>query len=139
MADIFTSKKRSEIMSKIKGKDSKMEIAFRKRLWSKGFRYSKNSGKYFGKPDMALPKYETVVFVDSCFWHGCKKHGSIPSTRRKFWTEKINRNKARDREVDRYYKKNNWKVIRVWEHEMCKDPGGLIDGVISTLKNISDN
>jgi len=124
-------------MSKIKGKDSKIEVAFRKKLWSKGFRYSKNSKNYFGKPDLALPKYETVIFVDSCFWHGCKKHGSIPSTRKKFWTEKINRNKARDGEVDRHYKKKGWIVIRTWEHEMRKNPDELIDRIVLILKNVS--
>lgn len=121
MADIFTKKKRSEIMSKVKAKDSKIEIAFRKKLWAEGFRYSKNSAKYFGKPDVALPKYKTVIFIDSCFWHGCKKHGSIPATRKKFWVGKIDRNKARDKEVNKHYKKEGWKVIRIWEHDLKKD------------------
>jgi len=120
MADIFTKKKRSEVMSKVKHKDSKIEIAFRKKLWAKGFRYSKNSAKYFGKPDISLPKYKTVIFIDSCFWHGCKKHGSIPATRKKFWTNKIDRNIERDREVSRYYKKQSWKIFRIWEHDLPK-------------------
>lgn len=70
MADIFTKKKRSEVMSKVKHKDSKIEIAFRKKLWAEGFRYSKNSAKYFGKPDIVLPKYKTVIFIDSNLVHG---------------------------------------------------------------------
>lgn len=118
MADIFTKKKRSEVMSKVRNKDSKIEVKFRKKLWAEGFRYSKNSAKYFGKPDIALPKYKTVIFIDSCFWHGCKKHGSIPATRRKFWMEKIDRNIERDREVSRYYKKQGWKIFRIWEHDL---------------------
>ena len=61
-----------------------------------------------------------MIFIDSCFWHGCKKHGSIPATRKKFWTGKIERNKARDEEVSKYYKKLDWKVIRVWEHDLKK-------------------
>ena len=105
MPDIVSKKKRSEIMSKIKSKDSKIEVLFRKELWKKGFRYSKNSTKYFGKPDVVLLKYKTVIFVDSCFWHGCKKHCRIPTVRKKYWTEKITRNKARDKEVSKYYKK----------------------------------
>jgi len=108
-------------MSKVRNKDSKIEVKFRKKLWADGFRYSKNSAKYFGKPDIVLPKYETVIFIDSCFWHGCKKHGSIPATRTKFWTEKIDRNKARDKEVTKHYKEESWKVIRVWEHDLQKD------------------
>ena len=118
MADIFSKKKRSEIMSKIRNKDSKIEVEFRKKLWQAGFRYRKNSTKYFGKPDIVLPKYKTVIFIDSCFWHGCKKHGSMPQTRKKFWKAKIERNKQRDREVNRYYKKIGWKIFRIWEHNI---------------------
>lgn len=121
MADIFNKKKRSEIMSKVKSKDSKIEVNFRKKLWAAGFRYRKNSTKYFGKPDVVLLKYKTVIFIDSCFWHGCEKHGSIPVSRIKFWTQKINRNKARDKEVSKYYKKQYWKILRIWEHEILKD------------------
>jgi DNA mismatch endonuclease (patch repair protein) len=118
MADIFSKKKRSEIMSKVRNKDSKIEVEFRKKLWAAGYRYRKNATNYFGKPDIVLPKYKTVIFIDSCFWHGCKKHGSIPTTRTKFWTEKIERNKARDKEVNKHYGKEGWRVIRVWEHDL---------------------
>ena len=107
-------------MSKVKNKDSKIEVEFRKKLWHAGFRYRKNSTKYFGKPDIVLPKYKTVIFIDSCFWHGCKRHGSIPATRKKFWTEKIERNKARDKKVNKHYKKQSWKVFRIWEHDLKK-------------------
>ncbi len=118
MADIFTKQKRSEIMSKVKNKDSKLEVEFRKKLWRAGFRYLKNSNKYYGKPDLMLPKYKTVIFIDSCFWHGCKKHGSIPETRKDFWLNKIERNKERDKEVSKYYKKIGWCVYRIWEHDL---------------------
>ena len=121
-------------MSKVRHKDSKIEVEFRKKLWAEGFRYSKNSAKYFGKPDIVLPKYKTVIFIDSCFWHGCKKHGSIPTTRKKFWTEKIDRNKARDKEVNKYYKKLNWKVIRVWEHDLKKTSTIEIDKIVKYLR-----
>lgn len=121
MTDIFSKKKRSEIMSSIRSTDSIIEIQFRKELWKQGFRYRKNSTKYFGKPDLALPKYKTVIFIDSCFWHGCKKHGSIPQTRRKFWDAKIARNKERDKEVSKYYKKQGWKIFRIWEHDLKKE------------------
>jgi len=132
MADTVSKKKRSEIMSAVRSKDTKMEIAFRKAIWRKGFRYSKNSSKYFGKPDIVLKKYKTAIFLDSCFWHGCKKHYRIPTARKKYWTEKIKRNKQRDKEVNRYYRKNGWKIIRVWEHEI-KDVN-LIYKIIKSLK-----
>lgn len=120
MSDIVSKKKRGEIMSRIKSKDSKIEVLFRKELWRQGFRYRKNSVKYFGKPDLVLPKYETVIFIDSCFWHGCKKHCRIPAVRKKYWTEKITRNKERDKEVSKHYKKRDWKIFRIWEHDLKK-------------------
>jgi len=118
MTDIFSKKKRSEIMSAVKGKETKLEIGFRKKLWKAGFRYRKNSSKYFGKPDIVLKKFKTVIFIDSCFWHGCKKHGSIPQTRKTFWENKIQRNRERDKEVNQFYKKTDWKVFRIWEHDL---------------------
>ena len=117
MPDIVSKKKRSEIMSNVKSKGSKIEVFFRKALWKKGFRYSKNSSKYFGKPDIVLLKHKTVIFIDSCFWHGCKKHCRIPSVRKKYWTAKIVRNKKRDKEVSKHYKKQGWKIFRIWEHD----------------------
>lgn len=116
--DIFSKEKRSEIMSRVKSRDSEMEVSFRKKLWNRGFRYLKNSGKYFGKPDVVLPKHETVIFIDSCFWHRCEKHYRPPKTRAKFWKDKIERNKRRDDEVNAHYGEKGWKVIRIWEHDL---------------------
>lgn len=128
MSDIYSKEKRSEIMSKVRSKDSKIEIEFRKKLWRAGFRYRKNAKNYFGKPDIVLPKYKTVIFVDSCFWHGCKKHGSMPKTRKEFWEVKIKRNMARDREVNRYYRREGWCLFRIWEHE-AKNADKIIDNL----------
>lgn len=118
--DTVSKQKRSEIMSQIRSRDSKIEILFRKELWEKGFRYRKNSGKHFGKPDIVLKKHKAVIFIDSCFWHGCKKHCRLPATRQKFWADKIEGNKRRDKKVNQYYKKMNWKIIRIWEHDLKK-------------------
>ncbi|MFA6992301.1 MAG: very short patch repair endonuclease [Candidatus Gracilibacteria bacterium] len=120
-------------MSRVRNKDSKIEIEFRKKLWNAGFRYRKNSTKYFGKPDLVLLKHKTVIFVDSCFWHGCKKHGSMPQTRKKFWETKIERNKERDKEVGKHYKKSSWKIFRIWEHDIKKDTIKIIDRIMSAL------
>ncbi len=121
MTDTVSKQQRSEIMSKVRSRDSKIEVDFRKAIWKAGLRYRKNSTKYFGKPDLVLKKYKTVIFIDSCFWHGCKKHCRMPSTNKKYWTGKIERNKTRDKKVNRYYKKKTWKVIRIWEHELMKN------------------
>ena len=134
MPDIVSKKKRSEIMSLIKSKDSKIEVLFRKELRKQGFRYSKNSSKYFGKPDIVLLKHKTVIFIDSCFWHGCKKHCRIPAVRKKYWTEKITRNKERDKEVNKHYKIKNWEVVRVWEHNLKKTSTIEIDKIVKYLR-----
>ena len=121
-------------MSKIRSKDTKIEIAFRGALWKKGFRYSKNSAKYFGKPDLVLKKYETVIFIDSCFWHNCPKHGYLPKSNLRYWNKKIERNKQRDKEVNKYYKKTGWRIIRIWEHKIKKSPSKAIFRIKSSLK-----
>jgi DNA mismatch endonuclease (patch repair protein) len=118
--DTVSKEKRSEIMSRVKSRDSKMEVSFRKELWKHGFRYRKNSSRYFGKPDIVLPKYETAIFIDSCFWHGCQDHFRLPTTRAKYWREKIERNKKRDQEVTKYYEEIGWQIIRLWEHDLKK-------------------
>lgn len=120
--DIFSKKKRSEIMSKVKSKDSKIELSLRKALSEMKIRYRKHVPNLPGKPDIAFIGEKTVVFLDSCFWHGCRWHGSIPASNKKFWQAKIERNKVRDKIVNREYKKMGWKVLRIWEHQL-KDGG----------------
>lgn len=133
MTDTVSKQKRSEIMSKIRSKDSKIEIDFRKAIWRAGFRYRKNPTKYFGKPDLVLRKHKAVIFVDSCFWHGCKRHCRLPATNKKYWVDKIERNKERGKEVNRHYKKIGWKIIRVWEHEIEKNLDKTINRIIVFL------
>jgi DNA mismatch endonuclease, patch repair protein len=116
--DNVSINRRSEIMRAVKSKDSKIETAFRKALWSKGFRYRKNSTKYFGKPDIILKRFKTVIFIDSCFWHGCRYHCRIPSSNKKYWQNKIFRNKLRDKLVNQHYKKIGWQNVRIWEHQV---------------------
>ncbi len=116
--DTVSASKRSKIMSKIKSKDSKIETALRKRLWKYGLRYRKNSTRYFGKPDIIFPKYKTVIFIDSCFWHGCSEHCRMPKSNVDYWENKITKNKTRDCAVTMHYRKINWQVIRIWEHDL---------------------
>ncbi|MBF8249577.1 MAG: mismatch endonuclease Vsr [Candidatus Levybacteria bacterium] len=123
-------------MSHVKSKDSGIEMIFRKELWKNGFRYRKNSPKYFGKPDIVLKKYKAVIFIDSCFWHGCPKHLRMPSSNQKYWKAKIIRNKKRDKEINSYFEKNNWKLIRLWEHDILEYPQkfpNLIRGVLKLI------
>lgn len=134
MTDIVSKKKRSEIMSKIKSKDSKIEIEFRKAIWKAGFRYRKHPKGYFGKPDLVLKKYKIAIFIDSCFWHGCKKHCRIPSTRKTYWITKIERNKKRDKEVNQHYRDIGWLVSRIWEHDLKNDFNKIVTTLTKVLK-----
>lgn len=130
--DTVSREKRSQIMSAVKSKDSRIESEFRKALWNAGYRYRKNVSDYFGKPDILLKKYQTVIFIDSCFWHGCKKHLRLPSSRIEYWERKIQGNKKRDEKVNEYYKRIGWSVIRVWEHDKKN-----LDKVIKKLRKIT--
>lgn len=116
--DSVSKQKRSEIMSRVKSRDSKIESLFRRELWKRGFRYRKSYSRYFGKPDVVLKRHKAVIFVDSCFWHGCSKHCRIPATQKNYWLGKIAGNKKRDKEVTKHYKTEGWKVFRIWEHEL---------------------
>lgn len=127
MADTVSKKKRSEIMRLVKSKGSKMELAVRKILDKRKLRYKKNVRGLPGTPDIAFPDKKLVVFLDSCFWHGCRWHGSIPTSNRKFWLKKIQDNKKRDRATNLKYKRMSWKVFRFWEHDL-KKKGFKFDG-----------
>lgn len=119
MADIFSKAKRSEIMAKIRGKETKPEILVRKYLFSKGFRYKKNDGKLPGKPDIVFPKYKTIIFVHGCFWHGHKCRASKTSkTRKEFWLQKINSNTTRDLCNQEKLIEQGWRIVIIWECEI---------------------
>jgi len=120
LSDVFTKKKRSEMMSRISGKDTKPEILVRKFLFSLGFRYRKNDKRYPGKPDIVLPKYKTAIFVHGCFWHrhlNCQLF-KWPKSNREFWKKKLEGNAARDQKNKAELESLGWKVITVWECEM---------------------
>lgn len=121
MADIYSKEKRSEIMSKISGKETKSEVMVRKYLFEKGFRFRKNDKRYPGKPDIVLSKYRTIIFIHGCFWHGhhCKA-AKLPATRTKFWKNKISENIERDKRNYTELKERNWNVITVWQCELSK-------------------
>ncbi|MDD2297371.1 MAG: DNA mismatch endonuclease Vsr, partial [Sphaerochaetaceae bacterium] len=112
---MYSKEKRSQIMSEIRGKESKPEILIRKYLFSKGFRYRLHDEKLPGKPDIVLPKYRTVIFIHGCFWHGhpgCKR-SKLPATNTEFWTEKISANIERDKRNVEELKSVGWNVIVV--------------------------
>ena len=106
-------------MSKIHGKETRLEILVRKFLFSQGFRYRKNDKRYAGKPDIVLPKDKTVVFIHGCFWHGhsCNK-GHIPRSNTDFWQDKITKNRQRDIKNESSLQALGFKVVTIWECEL---------------------
>jgi DNA mismatch endonuclease (patch repair protein) len=123
MPDVFTKAKRSEVMSRIRGRGNKAtEIALVRLLRQNGITGWRRHLPILGKPDFTFRRERLVVFVDGCFWHGCPKHSNMPSSNRTFWNRKFTRNKVRDRLVSRTLRKNGWNVLRIWEHDLAKRP-----------------
>lgn len=120
MADIKTTESRSYNMSRIAGKDTKPEELVRKYLFSKGFRYRKNVRKLPGTPDLVVPKYRTVIFVNGCFWHGHEgcKYFVWPKSNAEFWRKKIETNISRDQRKEAQLRDMGWNVMIVWECEL---------------------
>jgi DNA mismatch endonuclease, patch repair protein len=134
MADIVSKEQRRRNMQAIKSR-SKLENKVSKELWNRGIRFRKNVINIYGKPDIAIQKYKVVIFIDSCFWHGCKKHGTIPKTNTDFWLKKLQRNKSRDEEVNLYYQKKGWHIKRIWEHEIKANLEKVVDDIIEFIEN----
>jgi DNA mismatch endonuclease (patch repair protein) len=122
MADKFSKETRSRIMSSIRGENTQPEMIVRRFLFSLGFRYRLHVKNLPGKPDIVLPKYKTVVFVHGCFWHGHEncKNFILPKTRKKWWKEKIEKNKLRDEKNEKLLKNEGWHVLKIFECELTE-------------------
>ncbi len=120
MADVHDKATRSYNMSRIKGKDTKPEMLVRKFLHANGYRYRLHTKDLCGKPDIVLPKYSTVIFINGCFWHGHEgcKYFTIPKTKTAWWLNKINTNIANDKKAIKTLRKDGWKVITIWGCEL---------------------
>ena len=135
MSDKLTPEKRSWNMSRIKGKDTKIEVEVRKYLFSKGYRFRKNDKRYLGKPDIVLPKYHVAIFVHGCFWHrheGCKD-ATTPKTRTEFWLEKFDKNVKNDQIKQEKLRELGWKVIVIGECELKRSFQETMDKVEKEL------
>ncbi|SEP36767.1 very short patch repair endonuclease [Mucilaginibacter sp. OK283] len=132
MTDIHSAQVRSYNMSRVKNKNTKPELLVRRFLFSKGYRYRLHDKKLPGKPDIILPKYKTVIFVNGCFWHGHEscKYYTIPKTRTEWWIKKINGNIFNDRLVRDTLKKSGWKIVDVWG---CELKSSLIHNTLNNL------
>ncbi len=133
----YTTPQRSKIMSKIRAKNTKPELTFRKALWHTGYRYRIDYKKLIGKPDILLKKYKTAIFIDGEFWHGHnweeRKHKI--KTNREFWIPKIERNIQRDSEVNAGLEELGYTVFRFWESEIKKELDTCLGKVIAHLES----
>ena len=122
MTDIVDQQTRSRMMSGIKGKNTKPELALRRALHSRGFRFRLYSQRVHGRPDLVLPKHRAVVFVHGCFWHRHERcrYTTTPSTRPEFWQKKFQANVARDFAVRTMLLADGWRVATVWECALRK-------------------
>ena len=135
MVDVHDKNTRSFNMSRIKGKDTKPELLVRTFLHSNGIRYRLHNKNLPGKPDIVLPKYKTIVFINGCFWHGHEgcKYFVVPKTRTEWWLDKINETKARDIQKLQALEELGWNVIIIWECQLKPDKKQ------KTLKNLLIN
>lgn len=116
--DIWSKEKRSQVMARIKGRDTRPELIVRRYLYSRGYRYRKNVKGLPGTPDIVLRKYRVAIFVHGCFWHGHETHLRIPSDNRDFWQRKIERNRERDTRDKAKLLDMGWSVITIWECQL---------------------
>jgi DNA mismatch endonuclease (patch repair protein) len=118
--DIFSKKKRSEIMRAVKGRDTKPELKIRRALHARGFRYRLNDKRLPGSPDLVFPKHRAVLFVHGCFWHGhdCARGKRLPKSNARYWREKIARNVKRDAEARAALRRMGWRVKISWECDL---------------------
>ncbi len=137
MSDKLSKEHRSWNMSRIKGKDTGIEVAVRKRLFSLGYRYRKNDKRLPGKPDIVFPKYNTVIFIHGCFWHmhaNCKM-ATIPKSNTDFWVTKLTRNVENDIKHKQQLEDMGWKVITIWECEIENNLESVIHRIISGMNS----
>lgn len=121
--DIISPEQRSALMSRIKGKDTRIELEVRRGLYALGFRYRLGGTGLPGRPDIVLPKYHTVVFVHGCFWHKHHCHlFRLPKTRTEFWRAKIDANHERDARKEAELRSLGWNVETVWECQLRGQP-----------------
>jgi DNA mismatch endonuclease (patch repair protein) len=120
MADVFSRKKRSDVMSRIRSEgNTDTELALIRVLKKNGITGWRRRWPLLGKPDFVFPAAHLAVFVDGCFWHACKQHSKPPKTNCEYWRKKLRRNRERDLLVAAGLRARGWRVLRLWEHELA--------------------
>ena len=128
---------RSEQMARVKSKNTSFEMMLRRELWRRGLRYRANDQTIFGKPDVVFKGRKIAVFVESEFWHGkdYPNGRNIPKANNDYWVKKIERNIARDKEVNQTLKESGWIVIRIWSKDLKKNISGCADIVQEAIQS----
>jgi DNA mismatch endonuclease (patch repair protein) len=134
MPDVISPEKRSEVMRSVRSKNSSLERIVRSELHKRGLRFRLHY-PLLGKPDIVFVRSRLVIFIDSCFWHGCPEHVRMPNSNRDYWTQKIARNIKRDIQVNTAYKDIDWSVMRFWEHEIKNNLKRCIDKIERKVRN----
>ena len=135
MTDIFDPEKRSEIMSRIRGRDTRPELIVRRIAHALGFRFRLHRKDLPGRPDIVFPRHQAVIVVHGCFWHrhpGCKR-ASSPKTRVRYWQNKFEGNVVRDKRNETALRDLGWKVMVIWECE-TKDHEAVAARIESFLR-----
>jgi DNA mismatch endonuclease Vsr len=138
MADRFSKEKRHEVMSKIRGKDTQIEIKVRHWLFQHGIRYRKNCKDISGIPDIAIKKYKIAIFINGCFWHGHEncRYQHIPKSNVDYWQSKINKNRARDQANFEILQNLGWSVFIVWECQIKLNFESTMENMLNEILEI---
>lgn len=120
-------------MVRIKGKNTGPEVRLRRLLYHAGLRGYRIHYKITGKPDVVYTRQRIAIFVDGCFWHKCPACFKEPETRKDFWLEKISKNVERDKKTDIKLSEEGWTVIRIWEHQVKKNPDEVLEIIARAL------
>lgn len=136
MPDTVSQERRSEIMSHIKSQNTSIEILVRQQLFALGLRYRINYKPLPGKPDIVFTKKKVAIFIHGCFWHGHNvgcRYSHVSKSRTEYWSEKISRTKARDKQHLTDLEADGWHVLVIWECEICKDLPLVIEKITRFL------
>jgi DNA mismatch endonuclease (patch repair protein) len=132
--DVFSKEKRSKIMASIRSKNTRPELTLRRALWATGLRYRIHY-PIFGKPDIAFVKQRTAIFIDGCFWHKCYVCFRAPKSNKAYWNLKFKRNSERAEQVNLTLRKEGWKVLRFWEHDISKNNEKIVRKIRNVIRS----
>lgn len=128
---------RSELMSRVRGKDSAAERFLRSALHAEGLRFRLHRRTARIAVDIVFPRPKVAVFVDGCFWHGCPEHKTFPKTNQNYWLPKLKENKERDIQQTAQLRAAGWRVFRVWEHECIPPDRRVVASIVRACRRAS--